>query len=277
MGDADRGKPEVACDLGDEAFVNRIAVPVEEADGERVDIAIANLLEFAANFNRVRWPKHITAGRQPLGDFHDLGIERPWFAHNQIEEFRAVLVTDLQHVGKAGRRHQSTGSSVARQQAIGASSRPQTHFHFWKAVLQCQSERPTDGEDGGFFRRDKTVRRALPSGQKDRVGELKSPAVRVETGDTGQRAIGESDGIVVPELARITLTARIHECGRIENPFQRTGRFRRTENFALVEPACGIAREAIGEGAADIDGESPEGSHGGELVLIPLSVSTKLE
>ena len=111
----------VACEVPSGAFVSRVQVGVEEADGQRLDAFGPQLAQRRLNFGFVKRLDDLAVGGQPFGDLatqitRDKGRR---LIGEQVVQGGPLLAADLQQIPEAARREQSDPRPLLLQQGIG--------------------------------------------------------------------------------------------------------------------------------------------------------------
>ena len=84
----------------------RMAIGVQQADGERFDAGVAERLQLLPDRGFGRCDEHLPVVRDALVDFDDGRGQRRRLANRQVEQPRPVLIADVQHVAEAARGDQ---------------------------------------------------------------------------------------------------------------------------------------------------------------------------
>ena len=116
--------PRFARDLGDHAFVRRIAIGVHEHDRDGVIALSARFRQRGAHAFRIWSDLDSSVRAHALVDLDDAGIELLGLYDVLREYARARLVADLERIAKAARGHEQRALAPALEQRIGGDRCP---------------------------------------------------------------------------------------------------------------------------------------------------------
>ncbi len=115
----DLAETDVSGQRLDALFVFGIAIAVQAEDGNRADAVAVGLLQARPQIIEVERGDQPAIGADALGDLFDPLIEHLRQADLALEQLRAGLVADAQHVAKAARHDQQHAVALAFEQGVG--------------------------------------------------------------------------------------------------------------------------------------------------------------
>ena len=119
MAGRDLGEADLACSGGQRRFVVGMAIAVQQHDGHRFHPTLARHCHAVDGRLQIQRTQHCAVGCDTLVDFEHLGIEHLGQDDVQLEQVRAGLVPDAQHVAEPRSGDEQSRHAAALQQRVG--------------------------------------------------------------------------------------------------------------------------------------------------------------